>query len=218
MRQDPPGSFLLPVLYGALRTCAFVLRNLFRKMVDRSFDRRRTGEFTVRIFLGMLSGLSLQWLVVRADGTVAGGMTPAVLQERACSRETNCPNRVRLRTRRLPLSAGRLRKDRRGRRVVADGRFQSTTSHARPDADRAGVELLARARTRKPVPKSRHRLRPCLSPARRVSRSAGPAALLTGRAPRASAPPARRWRTTRHAADACTRRAPRSGLPARRGR
>ena len=73
------GSFLLPVLYGALGTCAFVLRSLFREMVDRTFDGRRTGEFTVRIFLGMLSGLSLQWLVVRADGTVAGGMTPAVL-------------------------------------------------------------------------------------------------------------------------------------------
>lgn len=73
------GSFLLPVLYGALGTCAFVLRSLFREMVDRTFDGRRTGEFTVRIFLGMLSGLTLQWLVVRADGTVAGGMTPAVL-------------------------------------------------------------------------------------------------------------------------------------------
>jgi hypothetical protein len=73
------GSFLLPALYGALGTCAFVLRSLFREMVDRTFDGRRTGEFMVRIFLGMLSGLSLQWLVVRADGTVAGGMTPTVL-------------------------------------------------------------------------------------------------------------------------------------------
>lgn len=73
------GAFLLPVLYGALGTCAFVMRSLFREMVDRTFDARRTGEFTVRIFLGMLSGLTLQWLVVRPDGTVAGGMTPAVL-------------------------------------------------------------------------------------------------------------------------------------------
>jgi hypothetical protein len=73
------GGFLLPVLYGALGTCAFVMRSLFREMVDRTFDARRTGEFTVRIFLGMLSGLTLQWLVVRSDGTVAGGMTPAVL-------------------------------------------------------------------------------------------------------------------------------------------
>jgi uncharacterized membrane protein len=73
------GSFVLPVLYGALGTCAFAMRSLFREMVDRTFDARRTGEFTVRIFLGMLSGLTLQWLVVRADGTVAGGVTPAVL-------------------------------------------------------------------------------------------------------------------------------------------
>jgi hypothetical protein len=73
------GGFLLPLLYGALGTCAFVLRSLFREMVDRTFDGRRTGEFMVRIFLGMLSGLALQWLVVRADGTAAGGVTPAVL-------------------------------------------------------------------------------------------------------------------------------------------
>jgi hypothetical protein len=73
------GGFLLPVLYGALGTCAFVLRSLYREMVDRTFDGRRTGEFLVRIFLGMVSGLTLQWLVVRADGTIAGGVTPAVL-------------------------------------------------------------------------------------------------------------------------------------------
>jgi hypothetical protein len=73
------GTFLLPVLYGALGTCAFVMRSLFREMADRTFDGRRTGEFVVRIFLGMLSGLTLQWLVVRPDGTVAGGVTPAVL-------------------------------------------------------------------------------------------------------------------------------------------
>jgi hypothetical protein len=73
------GGFLLPVLYGALGTCAFVLRSLYREMVDRTFDGRRTGEFLVRIFLGMLSGLTLQWLVVRPDGTIAGGVTPAVL-------------------------------------------------------------------------------------------------------------------------------------------
>src|SRR4029434_9875688 len=62
------GSFFLPLLYGALGTCAFVMRSLFREMVDRTFDGRRTGEFTVRIFLGMLSGLTLQWLLAPADG------------------------------------------------------------------------------------------------------------------------------------------------------
>lgn len=70
---------VLPVLYGALGTCAFVLRTVYAEMVERSFDGRRTGEFMVRIFLGMLSGVSLQWLLVREGQTIPGGVTPAVL-------------------------------------------------------------------------------------------------------------------------------------------
>jgi hypothetical protein len=70
---------ILPVLYGALGTCAFVLRTVYSEMIDRSFDGRRTGEFMVRIFLGMLSGVSLQWLLVREGQVVPGGVTPAVL-------------------------------------------------------------------------------------------------------------------------------------------
>jgi len=70
---------VLPVLYGALGTCAFVLRTVYAEMVERSFDGRRTGEFMVRIFLGMLSGVSLQWLLVRDGQAIPGGVTPAVL-------------------------------------------------------------------------------------------------------------------------------------------
>ena len=70
---------VLPVLYGALGTCAFVLRTVYAEMVERSFDGRRTGEFMVRIFLGMLSGVSLQWLMVRDGQAIPGGVTPAVL-------------------------------------------------------------------------------------------------------------------------------------------
>jgi hypothetical protein len=70
---------VLPVLYGALGTCAFVLRTVYAEMVERSFDGRRTGEFVVRIFLGMLSGVSLQWLLVREGQAIPGGVTPAVL-------------------------------------------------------------------------------------------------------------------------------------------
>jgi hypothetical protein len=70
---------VLPVLYGSLGTCAFVLRTVYAEMVDRSFDARRTGEFMVRIFLGMLSGVSLQWLLVREGQPIPGGVTPAVL-------------------------------------------------------------------------------------------------------------------------------------------
>jgi hypothetical protein len=70
---------ILPVLYGALGTCAYVLRTVYAEMVERSFDGRRTGEFMVRIFLGMLSGVSLQWLLVREGQPIPGGVTPAVL-------------------------------------------------------------------------------------------------------------------------------------------
>ena len=70
---------VLPVLYGALGTVTFVLRTVYGEMIQRSFDARRTGEFVVRIFLGMLSGVSLPWLMMRDGQSIPGGVTPAVL-------------------------------------------------------------------------------------------------------------------------------------------
>jgi hypothetical protein len=73
------GGFVLPLLYGALGTLAYILRAIYGQMVGRSFDPRQTGEFVVRIFLGMLSGITLQWIFVRDGGSVPGGITPVVL-------------------------------------------------------------------------------------------------------------------------------------------
>ena len=73
------GGFILPPLYGALGTSAYILRAIYAQMVQRSFDSRQTGEFIVRIFLGMLSGITLQWIFVRDGAAVPGGITPAVL-------------------------------------------------------------------------------------------------------------------------------------------
>jgi len=73
------GGFILPVLYGALGTLAYILRTIYTQMVQRSFDPRQTGEFIVRIFLGMLSGITLQWIFVRDSGTGPGSITPVVL-------------------------------------------------------------------------------------------------------------------------------------------
>ena len=67
------GGFILPVLYGALGTLAYILRAIYSEMVQRSFDPRQTGEFIVRIFLGMLSGITLQWIFVRDGAAVRGG-------------------------------------------------------------------------------------------------------------------------------------------------
>lgn len=73
------GGFFLPVLYGALGTLAYILRAIYAQMVQRTFDLRQTGDFIVRIFLGMLSGITLQWIFVRDGGSMPGGITPAVL-------------------------------------------------------------------------------------------------------------------------------------------
>src|SRR5712692_8874666 len=73
------GGFVLPPIYGALGTCTYLLRSIYASMVNRSYDSRRSGEFIVRIFLGMLSGMTLQWLFVRDGTAVPGGITPAVL-------------------------------------------------------------------------------------------------------------------------------------------
>jgi len=72
-------GYLLPVLYGALGTCAFILRSLYAQMLDRSFDPRRSGEFVVRLFLGMLSGVTVQWVFVRDGQAMPDGATPLVL-------------------------------------------------------------------------------------------------------------------------------------------
>jgi hypothetical protein len=73
------GSYLLPVLYGALGTCAFILRSLYAQMLERSFDPRRSGEFMVRLFLGMLSGVTVQWVFVKDGNGLPAGTAPLVL-------------------------------------------------------------------------------------------------------------------------------------------
>jgi len=73
------GGFLLPILYGALGTSAFVLRAMLAQMVNRAFDPAQVGEFVVRIFLGMLSGVTLQWMFVAEGKQIPGGVTPALL-------------------------------------------------------------------------------------------------------------------------------------------
>src|SRR5262249_18235480 len=72
-------TYLLPILYGALGTCAFILRSLYAQMLDRSFDPRRSGEFVVRLFLGMLSGVTVQWGFARDGQAAPQGTAPLVL-------------------------------------------------------------------------------------------------------------------------------------------
>jgi hypothetical protein len=69
-------GFAMPILFGGLGTCAYILRAIYAQMVRHSFEPHRIGEYMVRIFLGTMSGVALQWLVV-GDATQIAGIKPA---------------------------------------------------------------------------------------------------------------------------------------------
>ena len=52
---------LLPILYGALGATAYLLRVLIPHITDRTFNKKQAGSISVRICLGMLSGVAIQW-------------------------------------------------------------------------------------------------------------------------------------------------------------
>jgi hypothetical protein len=70
---------LIPILYGLLGACVYILRIILNKVSERSFDDTRKWEFVLRIFLGTLSGVVLHWLFVGNNKQIPGGVTPAVL-------------------------------------------------------------------------------------------------------------------------------------------
>jgi len=69
-------GFVMPILFGGLGTCAYILRTIYAQMVRHSFEPHRVGEYMVRIFLGTMSGVALQWLMV-GDATQIAGIKPA---------------------------------------------------------------------------------------------------------------------------------------------
>ena len=73
------GSFVLPLLYGALGACAFLLRGAVQQLHNRSFLATRSGDYGVRFYLGTISGVTLQWVFVGDGKQIPGGFTPAVL-------------------------------------------------------------------------------------------------------------------------------------------
>ena len=65
---------LEPFLYGALGALAYLLRSAHTYIYERSFDTRRTPEYTNRILLGMIGGGAIKLFVAGVsadDGTVA---------------------------------------------------------------------------------------------------------------------------------------------------
>jgi hypothetical protein len=65
---------MLPWAYGALGSCAYLLRSAHYYIYQRSFDLRRKPEYTNRVLLGAISGgaiiLFVNYLVDDGSGTV----------------------------------------------------------------------------------------------------------------------------------------------------
>ncbi len=55
--------YLLPLVYGFLGTCVFILRDLSSKIRFHAFTRASTINFHIRLCLGTLGGLAVVWFV-----------------------------------------------------------------------------------------------------------------------------------------------------------
>jgi len=62
--------YILPMLYGLLGTCVYVLRTLSTRIQNRTYSEAANIGFRIRIYLGMLGGVVFAWFVIpeSADG------------------------------------------------------------------------------------------------------------------------------------------------------
>jgi hypothetical protein len=72
--------YVLPLLYGLVGACAYVLRQLIIETRERTYQAEARPAYDLRIFLGMLSGLAVGWFL-RPDsqGKMIGQLTPFAL-------------------------------------------------------------------------------------------------------------------------------------------
>jgi hypothetical protein len=62
--------YILPLLYGLLGTCVFVLRTLSSEIRSRTYSEASHIGFRIRLYLGMLGGMVFAWFAIpeSADG------------------------------------------------------------------------------------------------------------------------------------------------------
>jgi hypothetical protein len=71
-------SYILPLLYGFLGTCTFVLRQLIAETKAHTYRREMEITYWLRVFLGSLAGFAIGWFL-RPDSSKDGlvqGLTP----------------------------------------------------------------------------------------------------------------------------------------------
>jgi hypothetical protein len=56
-------SYVLPLLYGWVGATAYVMRRLISSVKERTYQNEHRVEYTLRTYLGILSGLAIGWFV-----------------------------------------------------------------------------------------------------------------------------------------------------------
>ena len=72
--------YLLPILYGLVGACAYILRTISREIRMRTFTVALKINLQLRLVLGALAGFSVAWFVGgEGDATIVGNVTPLAL-------------------------------------------------------------------------------------------------------------------------------------------
>jgi hypothetical protein len=73
-------KYILPLLYGLLGAFAFVLRDIAREVQAETYSRSADVGYTLRIFLGLVAGLSVAWFIQPpGTGSVLATISPLAL-------------------------------------------------------------------------------------------------------------------------------------------
>jgi hypothetical protein len=69
---DALQRYILPLLYGLLGTCVYVLRTLTAEITARTYSEASNVSFRIRLYLGTLGGMVFAWFIVPENSTDAG--------------------------------------------------------------------------------------------------------------------------------------------------
>ncbi len=75
------GTYLLPLLYGLLGACAYVLRSVTTEVKAEIFSRTSDVSYRLRLMLGLVAGLSIGWFLHPAgkDAGLLASLSPLAL-------------------------------------------------------------------------------------------------------------------------------------------
>ena len=76
---DVMQRYLLPLLYGLLGSCVYVLRTIAFQIRNRTYTESANIDFRLRIYIGALSGLIVGWFFSPDQGGVLATLSPSAL-------------------------------------------------------------------------------------------------------------------------------------------